>query len=74
MTFNPTDVVICTEIDTNQDIICENTERFIAMLTLPQSTINLGVTLGSRTQADVSIQDNDRKINNKNNLQLIIFH
>ena len=63
MTFNPTDVIQCTEIDTSPDTILENTERFIAILTLPPTTINTGVTRGDRTQAPVSILDDDSKEN-----------
>jgi len=63
MTFNPTDNIKCIEIDTNPDTILENTERFIATLTLPPTTVNLGVTSGERTQAPVSIIDDDSKNN-----------
>ena len=61
--FNPNDVIKCVEIDTTQDTILENVERFRAVLILPAETTNLGVTPGDRTQTPISIQDDDGKSN-----------
>lgn len=57
--FNPGDVIKCVEIDTLQDTILENTERFLAELILAADTIDLGVTTGDRTETPISIVDND---------------
>ena len=62
VTLNPSQVTANLLVNIIEDDITERTERFGVRIIIPEETQQLGVTLGSPSELEVRIGDDDRKL------------